>query len=142
MQALLHFFWTPNKENMNTLFELTREHRCQDPWLSIVLSQARHGTMTQEVWSFLHGFPTLHPGSWDPNTNSCKCGNALCQTLSRTWEKEVQHRNTVATGTSANRWSAASARRNVLAAASLPAALRSAQNHITPNFCKLLSCTA
>ena len=90
VQTLLQFFWNRNNENMNALFELTKQHRCQDPWLSAVLAQGRHGNMTQEVWSFLHGLPTLRPGSWNPSTNSCSCRNAKCQTLTRLWEQEVQ----------------------------------------------------
>ena len=62
--------WTHDKANIQHLFELTQEHRCVDPWLSAILHAARHGAVTQEQWAFLHGFPTLHAGSWDPHTTS------------------------------------------------------------------------
>ena len=71
---LQKMFWQHNEYNFGHLFELTVEHRCTDPWLSTVLEAARHGTLTQEVWAFLHGFPTLHAGSWNPRTKKCSCG--------------------------------------------------------------------
>ena len=37
--------------------------------------------MSQEVWSFLHGFPTLHAGSWSFQTNEASCGQKTCNTL-------------------------------------------------------------
>lgn len=38
-----------DKDHVSVLFELTVEQRCQDPWLSRVLKQARHGTLPQDV---------------------------------------------------------------------------------------------
>ena len=37
--------------------------------------------MSQEVWSFLHGFPTLHAGSWSFQTNQATCGEKTCNNL-------------------------------------------------------------
>ena len=56
-----------------------------DPCLSLVLRQARHGAMSQDVWCFLHGFPTRYPGAWDFETKVCLCGTAACQTLPLAW---------------------------------------------------------
>ena len=86
---LQKILWTHNQANVQHLFELTQEHRCTDPWLSAVLKAARHGVVTQEMWAFLHGFPTLHAGSWNPLTNKCACGVAPCQALAKTWDKEI-----------------------------------------------------
>ena len=41
--------------------------------------------MSQDVWCFLHGFPTRRPGAWDFDTKSCLCGTAACQTLPLAW---------------------------------------------------------
>eukprot|EP00435_Cladocopium_sp_Y103_P054372 s3057_g17.t1 len=87
---LQKIIWSSGEQGIHQLFELTQEQRCQDPWLSAVLSQARHGNMTQETWSFLHGFPTLHPGSWNPTTNQIDCHNPHCATLTAAWESSVQ----------------------------------------------------
>ena len=79
--ALQKLFWTRGTKAMQHLFELTKEQRCEDPWLSVVLQHARHGSMTQEIWSFLHGFPTLHAGSWDFKTHTVECGQTTCADL-------------------------------------------------------------
>ena len=79
--ALQKLFWTRGTKAMQHLFELTKEQRCEDPWLSVVLQHARHGSMTQEIWSFLHGFPTLHAGSWNFKTHTVECGQTTCADL-------------------------------------------------------------
>ena len=81
--------WTHDRANIQHLFELTQEHRCVDPWLSAILHAARHGVVTQEQWAFLHGFPTLHAGSWDPRTNKCSCKKLACNALAKQWTQEV-----------------------------------------------------
>ena len=81
--------WTHDRANIQHLFELTQEHRCVDPWLSAILHAARHGAVTQEQWAFLHGFPTLHAGSWDPRTNKCSCKKPACNALAKQWTQEV-----------------------------------------------------
>ena len=81
--------WTHDRANIQHLFELTQEHRCVDPWLSAILHAARHGAVTQEHWAFLHGFPTLHAGSWNPHTNKCSCKKPACDALAKQWTKEV-----------------------------------------------------
>ena len=81
--------WAHDRAHIQQLFELTQEHRCVDPWLSAILHAARHGAVTQEQWAFLHGFPTLHAGSWDPHTDKCSCKKAACNALAKQWTKEV-----------------------------------------------------
>ena len=90
--AMQRFLWTHSVENMAQLFELTKEQRCMDPWLSVVLQEARHGRQSQEVWSFLHGYPTLHAGSWNPSTGKCTCQRAECEALYQKWAVEAQNR--------------------------------------------------
>ena len=87
--TLQKMLWTHNQTNMQRLFELTQEHRCVDPWLSAILKAARHGTLDQELWAFLHGFPTLHAGSWNPTSQKCDCGRAECDALANTWQQAV-----------------------------------------------------
>ncbi|CAJ1326993.1 unnamed protein product, partial [Effrenium voratum] len=77
--ANLHrLFWTHGEDGVQRLVELTKEHRCVDPWLSHVLLQARYGRLSQEVWCFLHGYPTLHAGSWCPNSGQRDCQQDRC----------------------------------------------------------------
>ena len=83
--ALQKVLWSRTESGLHALFELTTEQRCVDPWLSLVLRQARHGAMSQDVWCFLHGFPTRYPGAWDFDTKVCLCGTAACQTLPLAW---------------------------------------------------------
>ena len=81
VNALQQICWSHTSLAIPHLFELTREQRCEDAWLSQILHQARHGNMSQEVWSFLHGFPTLHAGSWSFQTNQATCGEKTCNNL-------------------------------------------------------------
>ncbi|CAJ1345977.1 unnamed protein product, partial [Effrenium voratum] len=60
------------------------------PWLSHVLLQARYGRLSQEVWCFLHGYPTLHAGSWCPNSGQCDCQQERCNGLAVAWQREIQ----------------------------------------------------
>ena len=87
---LHRLFWTHGEDGMQRLFELTKEHRCVDPWLSHVLLQARYGRLSQEVWCFLHGYPTLHAGSWCPNSGQCDCKQDRCNGLAVAWQREIQ----------------------------------------------------
>ena len=86
VNALQQICWSHTSLAIPHLFELTLEQRCEDAWLSQILHsqilhQARHGNMSQEVWSFLHGFPTLHAGSWSFQNNEASCGQKTCNNL-------------------------------------------------------------
>ena len=81
VNALQQLCWSHTPLAIPHLFELTLEQRCEDAWLSQILHQARHGNMSQEVWSFLHGFPTLHAGSWSFQSNEATCGQTTCNNL-------------------------------------------------------------
>ena len=81
VNALQQLCWSHTPLAIPHLFELTLGQRCEDAWLSQILHQARHGNMSQEVWSFLHGFPTLHAGSWSFTNNNASCGQKTCNNL-------------------------------------------------------------
>ena len=66
LERIAEMFWTKGPDSFNKFLELTIERRCKDSWLSYVLRGARHGCLDEESFCFLHGFPTKHPGSWDP----------------------------------------------------------------------------
>ena len=71
--------------------------RCEDPWLSHILRSARHGRLDHESYCFLHGLPTLHPGSWDPATSTVSCAQSACDRLEAEWSAELA-------GTSPSPW--------------------------------------
>ena len=82
-------FWTKDKDSLNCFNELTLEHRCKDEFLSHVLQGARHGTQDAETYSFLHGLPTRHAGSWLPSEKKVACGKAACLALTEKWTAEI-----------------------------------------------------
>ena len=88
-QQIATMFWTKEANSFNHFLELTVERRCKDVWLSHVLRGARHGNLDEESFCFLHGLPTKHPGSWDPEKKSIACDNAACKLLTTSWAKEV-----------------------------------------------------
>ena len=49
-------FWTRESNAVRELFELTREHRYEDPWLSALLLRERHGNMEHELYCFMQRF--------------------------------------------------------------------------------------
>ena len=88
-ESMLQMFWTKEQDSVQELFELTREHRCKDKWLSAFLLQARHGNMQHELYCFMHGLPTKHAGSWMPESNDVLCGQAQCRALPDIWERDL-----------------------------------------------------
>ena len=57
--------------------ELTDCERTSDKWLRSVQEEFRHGKLTRDTHAFLHGEPTLQPGS--VLGDSVKCGNKKCK---------------------------------------------------------------
>ena len=51
----------------------------EDVWLQEVQDQIRNGTLSEDNWHFLHGRPTLVPGTWARGT--AQCGNEVCIAL-------------------------------------------------------------
>ena len=86
---MLVMFWTRESNTVQELFELTREHRYEDPWLSALLLRERHGNMEHELYCFMHRFPTKHTGSWMPDSNDVLCGERRCRALPAEWERAL-----------------------------------------------------
>ena len=82
--------WTRGIDSFNRFLELTVERRRKDAWLSHVLHGARHGCLDEESFCFLHGYPTKHPGSWDPTQQRVTCGNDGCKHLPTSWTQELK----------------------------------------------------
>ena len=57
--------------------------------LSYVLKGARHGHLDDESYCFLHGLPTRHTGTWNPQLAKPTCGNAVCENLPARWKDEL-----------------------------------------------------
>ena len=53
--------------------------RCEDAWLAEVQEELRHGRLTLDNFSFLHGEDTCVPGSWV--AGQAACGRQRCQQL-------------------------------------------------------------
>jgi len=47
--------------------------RCEDVWYNRVLNVCREGRLVMNTDSFLHGYPTSTPGSWDPVQRRTPC---------------------------------------------------------------------
>ncbi len=88
-ERILEMFWTRGPDSVQEFFELTKENRCQDEWLSYLLRRARHGDMEHELYCFMHGLPTKHTGSWMPHSGKVLCRSAACEALPATWGKEL-----------------------------------------------------
>ncbi|CAE7884649.1 TTC28 [Symbiodinium microadriaticum] len=89
VQEMQAVFWTNSKDGLTHVFELTKEQRCEDRWLSYVLRGARHGCLSQEAWCCLHGYPTIHAGSWMPWNDQCECKNTACADLPHRWSQDL-----------------------------------------------------
>ena len=53
--------------------------RGEDVWLQELQDQIRNGRLSEDNWHFLHGRPTLVPGTWARGT--AQCGNEACIVL-------------------------------------------------------------
>ena len=53
--------------------------RGEDVWLQELQDQIRNGRLSEDNWHFLHGRPTLVPGTWARGT--AQCGNEACIAL-------------------------------------------------------------
>ena len=83
-QRILSMFWDmhdPKKpDTIQKLYELTVSQRnAGDRWLNVLLSAARDGAETWEMYCFIHDLPTKHTGSWLPSTNLPICGRESCK---------------------------------------------------------------
>jgi len=87
-QRMLALFWTNGEESVRRPpTELTINHRSgSDVWYSSVIEQCRVGALKEDDYNFLHGYPTLCPGS--TVRGECLCGNPRCKMLSQTWREQ------------------------------------------------------
>ena len=69
------------------LFELAKQVRSKDDWHNVVLAANRLGRETWEMYCFTHGLPTVHVGSWLPNSDIPQCGNHSCRDLDAIWNE-------------------------------------------------------
>ena len=88
-ERILAMFWTRAVDAMREFFELKEENRCKDSWLRPLLKRARHGNLDHELYCFLHGLPTKHPGCWMHDANALMCGSRTCGVLTAAWQEEV-----------------------------------------------------
>jgi len=86
---MLSMFWTRHPDAVRQLFELTKENRQKDAWLSCFLKGARHGNQGHELYCFMHGLPTKHAGSWMPSTDNALRGKAERKALPAKWTREL-----------------------------------------------------
>ena len=81
---MLAIFWEDGPDAINYFKELTIQVRVEDAWYSAFLKECRNGQLSEEMYNFLMGFPTLHAGSWMSNGSEegqVTCGHADCQKL-------------------------------------------------------------
>ena len=80
----LSLFWSDDSGvGLTGLTELVQQERCEDPWYSIMLDECRAGQLSEDNCNFLHGKPTLVPGSWMADTCGAytMCGLPQCMEL-------------------------------------------------------------
>ena len=77
-QKMLDMFWTRGPHAIQKLFELNQHKRSKDQWLTGFLAECRNGSLSWDNYNFMHGYPTLAPGSWMSATGTLQCENAAC----------------------------------------------------------------
>ena len=65
-RQMLNMFWEDGPDSLNFYVELTKQERIQDEWYRKFLHECRQGQLTDEMYYFIIGVPTEHPGSWTP----------------------------------------------------------------------------
>ena len=82
VQKSLRMFWTDGCDAILQTWELTEIVRCKDKWYNLFLQGCRDGCLPREVYNFIHGFPTLTPGSFFPgDVPSTSCCSSNCRNL-------------------------------------------------------------
>ncbi len=91
-------FWEDGPDSLNFYVELAKQERIQDEWYRKFLHECRQGQLTDEMYYFIIGVPTEHPGSWTPGQKGERpflaCGNDACAELPTTWREMVLNRAT------------------------------------------------
>ena len=105
-QKILSIFWSAGPDTLSRpVFELTVNIRCgEDEWYGPLIAACREGSLSEEQYNFLHGYPTLTVGSfmcsWSASsskeeceklltTGKLLCGNEDCRRLmTTTWRDQ------------------------------------------------------
>jgi hypothetical protein len=58
-QNALEIFWGEGNNTIRRFWQFTQLLRCKDPWYNEFLQQCRQGELTADMYSFLHGLPTM-----------------------------------------------------------------------------------
>ena len=86
----LNIFWSDGPDSLNFFQELTAQMRIDDEWYNACLAECREGSLSEEMYNFLMGFPTEHAGSWLPASKDKKerllCERPACQSLPSQWK--------------------------------------------------------
>ena len=72
--------WSGPKTGIQGVTELETCERTKDVWLTKVQNEFREGTLSEESHAFLHGNPTMKPGSTVDGNARCqdpKCNNRI-----------------------------------------------------------------
>ncbi len=84
-RQMLNMFWEDGPDSLNFYVELTKQERIQDEWYRKFLHECRQGQLTDEMYYFIIGVPTEHPGSWTPGQKGERpflaCRNDACALL-------------------------------------------------------------
>ena len=100
-QKILEMFWKKGENSIQKTWLLTKSMRTDDEWLQVVLGMARYGTMSWEVYCFIHGLPTRHCGSWLPKKDLPACGHQACADLANgAWQDMLPHESSKPTWSS------------------------------------------
>ena len=74
VQKSVGMFWGEGRDAIHHTWELKEMVRCKDRWYNLFLMGCRDGNLSRAVYNFIHGFPTLTPGSFvhggEPATSS------------------------------------------------------------------------
>ena len=68
----LNIFWNDGLDSIRSFWQLTELMRCTDVWYNSFLTQCRGGDLTDEMYAFLHGLPTLSSPQLD-----CACNHKI-----------------------------------------------------------------
>ena len=72
--------WSGRETGIQGMTELDTCERTSDDWLRRVQNEFREGNLTEESHAFLHGYPTMNPGSTIDGTARCmepKCSKRI-----------------------------------------------------------------
>ena len=80
VSRIQQMFWTKELDGMSHMVELTVAKR-QDAqaWFFKFIQECRNGNQTEEMYNFIHGFPTEKTGSWMPTDAERRGYKLLCE---------------------------------------------------------------